>query len=88
MHMMHMMRMMHMMHMQAANADRPLSESRMRRTKDFQPRYGMPAAMVAAKAYVKLAERCMCMCMCMPAAMCVHGACEVIWYDIMRGELV
>eukprot|EP00310_Coccolithus_braarudii_P016891 CAMPEP_0183359996 /NCGR_PEP_ID=MMETSP0164_2-20130417/53941_1 /TAXON_ID=221442 /ORGANISM="Coccolithus pelagicus ssp braarudi, Strain PLY182g" /LENGTH=422 /DNA_ID=CAMNT_0025534239 /DNA_START=18 /DNA_END=1286 /DNA_ORIENTATION=- len=41
---------------EAANADRPVAESRMRIQPDFQPRYGMPASMLAAEAYVKLAE--------------------------------
>jgi len=40
-----------------ANADRPIAESRHRSQPDFQPRYGMPASMLAAEAYVKLAER-------------------------------
>ena len=39
-----------------ADADRPPSECRMRKTPDFQPRYGMPSAMLAAEKYVKLAE--------------------------------
>ena len=41
----------------AAAADRPLGECRMRKTPDFQPRYGMPAAMAASAEYVALAER-------------------------------
>jgi len=40
----------------AASADRDLSETRMRKTPDFQPRYGMPASMLATEAYVALAE--------------------------------
>lgn len=40
----------------AAHADRDLSETRMRKTPDFQPRYGMPASMAATADYVKLAE--------------------------------
>lgn len=40
-----------------ADPTRPASESRMRgKTADFQPRYGMPAAMLAAEKYVALAE--------------------------------
>jgi len=39
-----------------ADPDRPASASRMRATPDFQPRYGMPAAMLAAEKYVQLAE--------------------------------
>jgi len=37
-------------------AERPLSECRMRKTPDFQPRYGMPQAMLATEKYVTLAE--------------------------------
>lgn len=44
-------------HAAKAEADRPLSLSRHRSRPDFQPRYGMPAAMLAAEAYVHLAER-------------------------------
>ena len=40
----------------AANDGRPASECRMRKTPDFQPRYGMPMAMLASEAYVQLAE--------------------------------
>lgn len=40
-----------------ANADRPLSECRHRSQPEFQPRYGMPIAMMAADAYMKLAEK-------------------------------
>jgi len=40
----------------AAAADRPLSECRMRFKPDFQPRYGMPVAMLATEAYAELAE--------------------------------
>jgi aryl-alcohol dehydrogenase-like predicted oxidoreductase len=36
--------------------ERPASESRMRVQKDFQPRYGMPAAMLATEKYIQLAE--------------------------------
>lgn len=39
-----------------ADPERPSSVSRMRATPDFQPRYGMPMAMLAAEKYVKLAE--------------------------------
>jgi aryl-alcohol dehydrogenase-like predicted oxidoreductase len=42
---------------QAAAADRPLDLCRMRKEKDFQPRYGMPMAMLAAAEYIKLAEQ-------------------------------
>ena len=41
----------------AADADRPLAESRMRKTPEFQPRYGMPMAMLATAKYVALAEK-------------------------------
>ena len=41
----------------SADADRSLSECRMRKTPDFQPRYGMPVAMLACAEYVALAER-------------------------------
>jgi len=40
----------------AADEDRPPSECRMRKTPNFQPRYGMPMAMLATKEYVALAE--------------------------------
>ena len=40
----------------AASADRPLSECRMRAQPDFQGRYGLPMCMLAAEAYVALAE--------------------------------
>ena len=36
--------------------DRPLSECRMRSQPEFQPRYGMPAAMAASDKYTALAE--------------------------------
>ena len=39
-----------------ADPGSPPSNSRMRRTPDFQPRYGMPAAMLATAKYAKLAE--------------------------------
>ena len=39
-----------------ADPDRPLSACRMRVTPDFQPRYGMPVAMLAMDKYVALAE--------------------------------
>jgi len=37
--------------------DRPLEECRMRKTPDFQPRYGFPAAMEASKKYTAIAEK-------------------------------
>mmetsp|Transcript_688 Transcript_688/g.2181 ORF Transcript_688/g.2181 Transcript_688/m.2181 type:complete len:412 (-) Transcript_688:167-1402(-) len=40
-----------------AEADRPVAECRMRKTPDFQPRYGMPMAMKATEEYIKLAEK-------------------------------
>jgi len=40
-----------------AEADRPLRECRMRKTPEFQPRYGMPDAMKATAEYLKLAEQ-------------------------------
>jgi len=39
------------------DADRPLEECRMRKCKDFQPRYGFPIAMEAAKRYGQIAEK-------------------------------
>lgn len=39
-----------------AAADRALEECRMRKTPDFQPRYGMPMVMEATEEYVALAE--------------------------------
>lgn len=39
-----------------ADPERPSTKSRMRVTPDFQPRYGMPMAMLATEKYVKLAE--------------------------------
>eukprot|EP00931_Biecheleriopsis_adriatica_P063040 TRINITY_DN3811_c0_g1_i4.p1 TRINITY_DN3811_c0_g1~~TRINITY_DN3811_c0_g1_i4.p1 ORF type:complete len:436 (-),score=92.87 TRINITY_DN3811_c0_g1_i4:145-1347(-) len=39
------------------DADRPLEECRMRKCKDFQPRYGFPIAMEAAKRYGAIAEK-------------------------------
>ena len=39
-----------------ADPDRPLADCRMRARPDFQPRYGMPMAMLATDKYVKLAE--------------------------------
>eukprot|EP00322_Chrysochromulina_rotalis_P018321 CAMPEP_0115844006 /NCGR_PEP_ID=MMETSP0287-20121206/8607_1 /TAXON_ID=412157 /ORGANISM="Chrysochromulina rotalis, Strain UIO044" /LENGTH=394 /DNA_ID=CAMNT_0003297721 /DNA_START=14 /DNA_END=1198 /DNA_ORIENTATION=+ len=40
----------------AAAADRPLSECRMRKRPDFQPRYGHPMSMLACAEYAKLAD--------------------------------
>ena len=41
----------------AAHADRPLDQCRMRSRPEFQPRYGVPVAMLAAKEYAQLAEK-------------------------------
>lgn len=41
----------------AAEADRAASEWRQHSQPNFQPRYHMPAAMLATKEYVKLAEK-------------------------------
>ncbi|KAL1510349.1 hypothetical protein AB1Y20_006665 [Prymnesium parvum] len=41
----------------ASNADRPLAKCRHRSNPEFQPRYQMPMAMLAAKGYVELAEK-------------------------------
>eukprot|EP00854_Cymbomonas_tetramitiformis_P030842 gene30842-38653_t len=40
-----------------ADADRPVEECRMRKTPEFQPRYGFPAAMQATEKYMALAEK-------------------------------
>lgn len=41
-----------------AEKDRPLSECRMRKSPDFQPRYGMPSVMQASEKYVAIAREC------------------------------